>query len=252
MTEHLERDSAGEGTAGADAAGADATGGEAASPRERAPGTLIRTRFRGFLPVVVDVETGGLDPQRHALLQLAAVVIRADEEGALHPVETHTCHVEAFPGAEIDPKALELNGIVPDHPLRMAVPERQALKKVFDPIRREVRETGCKRAVLVGHNAFFDLAVVNAAVERANYRRNPFHPFSCFDTATLAGLAHGQTVLAKAVEAAGLGWDAREAHSAIYDAEKTAELFCSIVNRWDRELGRPTPVPPPGSEGAGG
>lgn len=209
----------------------------------------MRQRFRGFLPVVVDVETGGLDAERHALLQLAAVVIRTDAEGRLHTAETHTCHVQAFPGAEIDPKSLELNGIDPDHPLRMAIPEKEALKKVFDPIRAEVKATGCRRAVLVGHNAFFDLAVVNAAVNRTNFRRNPFHPFSCFDTATLAGLAYGQTVLAKAARVAGLGWDAREAHSAIYDAEITAELFCRIVNQWDAFVGRPPPADTPSADG---
>ncbi len=47
-------------------------------------------------------------------------------------------------------------------------------------------------------------------------------------------------MLAKAVKAAGLGWNDKEAHSAIYDAEKTAELFCAIVNQWDDAVGRPS------------
>ncbi len=201
----------------------------------------LRTRFRAFLPVVVDVETGGLQAETDALLQIAAVILRAEPgTGRLYPAETHTCHVQPFEGARLDPKALELNGIDPDHPLRMAVPEREALRKVFNPVRQELRDTGCNRAVLVGHNAFFDLAFLNAAVERTQFKRNPFHPFSSFDTATLGGLAYGQTVLAKAVKAAGLSWDTKEAHSAIYDAEKTAELFCAIVNRWDEAVGRPS------------
>ena len=104
---------------------------------------------------------------------------------------------------------------------------------------QEIRDTDCTRAVLVGHNAWFDLGFLNAAITRAGIKRNPFHPFSCFDTATLAGLAYGQTVLARAVKASGASWDGREAHSAIYDAEKTAELFCNIVNRWDELNGFP-------------
>ena len=52
------------------------------------------------------------------------------------------------------------------------------------------------------------------------------------DTATLAGLAFGQTVLSRAVQAAGLSWEPSDAHSAVYDAKRTAELFCHIVNRW--------------------
>ncbi|MCS4503572.1 ribonuclease T [Arhodomonas aquaeolei] len=199
----------------------------------------IANRFRSFLPVVVDIETGGLNAATDAVLQIAAVIVRAGEDGRLYPAETHTTHVEPFEGANLDPKSLEFNGIDPDHPLRMAKPEDEALRQIFRPVRQEIRETGCTRAVLVGHNAWFDLGFLNAAVKRVDVKRNPFHPFSCFDTATLAGLAFGQTVLARAVKASGEDWDGREAHSAIYDAEKTAELFCTIVNRWDELNGFP-------------
>ena len=209
---------------------------------EKVPGRAIAGRFRGFLPVVVDVETGGFDCDADALLEIAAVLLERDEVGKWRRRETRSCHVEPFAGANLDAKALEFNRIIPDHPLRDAKPEREALKRICDPIRAQIRETGCSRAVLVGHNPSFDLSFVNAAARRSNYKRNPFHPFTVFDTATLAGLAYGQTVLARAVEAAGLEWDGNEAHSAIYDAEMTAELFCRIVNRWDEFVG----IPPPG------
>ena len=200
-------------------------------------GHSIARRFRGFLPVVVDVETGGFNPATDALLEIAVVMLDRDESGRWTRRETRSCHVEPFPGANIEPKALEFNRIIPDHPLRAAKPEREALKHVCEPIRDQLRETGCTRAVLVGHNPAFDLSFVRAAAERANYRRNPFHSFTVFDTATLGGLAYGQTVLAKMAAAAGLDWDADEAHSAIYDAEMTAEIFCRIVNRWDALAG---------------
>lgn len=196
----------------------------------------IKSRFRGFLPVVVDVETGGFNPATDALLEIAACIIEMDDDGRLHPGELISRHVEPFEGANIEKAALEFNGIRPDHPLRLAVPERQALSELFQPIRRRLRETGCKRAILVGHNPTFDLSFLNAAVARVDYKRNPFHPFSSFDTATLGGLAYGQTVLARAVQAAGLDWEAGEAHSARYDTDRTAALFCTIVNRW-LELG---------------
>ena len=194
-------------------------------------------RFRGFLPVVVDVETGGFNAGTDALLEIAAVLLDIDAEGHWHRTETHACHVQPFPGANLEPSALEFNGIDPDHPLRFAVPEREALGQILDPVRKAVKAQSCTRAVLVGHNPSFDLGFVNAAVERTRFKRNPFHPFSTFDTATLGGLAYGQTVLSRAVEAAGIDWDGRDAHSAIYDAEKTADLFCAIVNRWT-ELSR--------------
>ncbi len=192
----------------------------------------IASRFRGFLPVVVDVETAGFDPQRHALLEIAAVIIRMDADGWLTPGATHACHVLPFLGSELDQSALAFNKIDPDHPFRDAMAEHQALPKILDPIRKAVASQGCNRAILVGHNAHFDLSFVKAAVERNDYKRNPFHAFSVFDTVSLAGLAYGQTVLAKAARLAGLGWDSAAAHSAIYDAEQTARLFCTIVNRW--------------------
>ncbi|PKM04766.1 MAG: ribonuclease T [Gammaproteobacteria bacterium HGW-Gammaproteobacteria-6] len=193
-------------------------------------------RFRGFLPVVVDVETGGFNSATDALLEIAATTIEMDEEGMIYPDQTHFFRVEPFPGANVEAAALEFTGIKLDHPLRMAVSEEHALGEIFRHVRKAVKSAGCNRAVLVGHNAFFDLGFLNAAVERCEIKRNPFHPFSCFDTATLAGLVYGQTVLAKACSAADIDFDGREAHSARYDTEKTAELFCGIVNRW-REMG---------------
>lgn len=189
-------------------------------------------RFRGFLPVVVDVETGGFNHQTDALLEIAGVMLVMDEDGHLTRGETHTYHVQPFEGANIEPAALAITGIDPHHPLRPALPEREVLRRLFREVRNELDKYGCNRAVLVGHNAFFDLNFLNAAVERSGVKRNPFHPFSSFDTATLGGVAVGQTVLARAVEAVGLGWDSSAAHSAAYDAEKTADLFCEIVNRF--------------------
>ena len=197
------------------------------------PASGIAGRFRGYLPVVVDVETGGFNAATDALLEIAIVLLGVDNEGRWRIEATHSTHVDPFPGANIEPAALEFNRIVPDHPLRDAKPEHEALRLVLNPVRRAVRAHGCTRAVLVGHNPAFDLSFLNAAVGRIAFKRNPFHPFSTFDTATLGGLAFGQTVLARAAQAAGLEWDSRDAHSAVYDAEKTAELFCAIVNLWD-------------------
>jgi ribonuclease T len=189
-------------------------------------------RFRGFLPVVVDVETGGFNAQTDALLEIAGVLLEMDDGGMLRRSSTHSFHVQPFEGANIEPASLAITGIDPHHPLRPALPEREALRRLFREVRNDLDRFGCTRAVLVGHNSFFDLNFLNAAVARSGVKRNPFHPFSSFDTATLGGVAVGQTVLARAVEAMGLGWDASAAHSASYDAEKTADLFCETVNRF--------------------
>ena len=196
----------------------------------------LAERFRGFLPVVIDVETGGFNKDTDALLEIAAVTLTMDEDGWLMPDETICTAVHPFDGANIEQAALDITGINPDDPLRGAIEESEALNLVFQKVRKAVKSADCKRAVMVAHNAHFDLGFVNKAAERCDSKRNPFHPFTCFDTATLAGLAYGQTVLAKACEAASIEFNSKEAHSAAYDAERTADLYCGIVNCW-RELG---------------
>ncbi|WP_020559855.1 ribonuclease T [Thiofilum flexile] len=193
----------------------------------------IAGRFRGFLPIVVDVETGGFDNRRDALLELAMVVLRIDEKGELRRYRTYNWHIEPFPNANLDPKSLEVNGIKPFSPLRLAVPEEKAMEEFFRIVRKEVKLNECNRAILVGHNAPFDLGFVQSAAHRVDSKRNPFHPFSTLDTVTLGAVMYGQTVLARIAQAAGMGWDASQAHSAVYDVEKTADLFCHFVNTWN-------------------
>ena len=191
----------------------------------------MNKRFRGFMPVVVDVETAGLDAQKNALLEMCVVLLAQNKAGQMTVDASQFEHILPFEGALLDKKSLEFNGIDPFQPLRFALTEREALTRLFDPIWHALRENKCQRAVLVGHNAWFDLAFVNAAIARTGIK-SPFHRFTCFDTATLAGVHYGQTVLAKAMHAAGIAFDTNEAHSAIYDAEKTAALFCQIINTW--------------------
>ncbi len=198
----------------------------------------IANRFRSYLPVVIDVETSGFNAKSNALLEIAAVPIIMDDDQKLICADTVACHVEPFEGSILDPKALEFNGIDPHHPFRMAKPEKEALQMIFESVRNVIKETGCTRAILVGHNSMFDLTFLNAAIERTKIKKSPFHAFSSFDTATLSGLAYGQTVLARAIKAAEIEWDNEQAHSAIYDTEKTAELFCKIINQWDHLTGQ--------------
>ena len=190
------------------------------------------TRFRGFLPVVIDLETGGFNAQTDALLEIAAVFLEMRSDGTLARGETIRFHVVPFPGSNLEPASMAVTGIDPFHPLRPAIREDDALQRIFGEVRRAIRAADCTRAVLVGHNSFFDLNFLNAAVARTQIKRNPFHPFTSFDTATLAGVAFGQTVLMRATLAAGLDWDTGSAHSAAYDAERTADLFCIVCNQF--------------------
>ncbi|NOQ76442.1 MAG: ribonuclease T [Methylococcaceae bacterium] len=189
-------------------------------------------RFRGYLPVIIDIETAGFNAKKNPLLEIAAVIVELDDQGLLQITESHSCNITPFAGSELDEAALKFTGIDPYHPFRMSIDEKEALNKLFKPIKNAVKRNECTRAILVGHNPAFDINFLNAAIERTKHKRSPFHPFSSFDTATLGGLAYGQTVLAKVAKAANLEWDSEKAHSALYDAEQTAKLFCMIVNRW--------------------
>jgi ribonuclease T len=191
----------------------------------------IKQRFRGFLPVVVDIETSGVNPEQNALLEMCVVILSMNQHGEFCVGEKYFEHILPFENARLDAESLAFNGIDPYQPLRFALPEQEALTNLFAPIRQELKNTHCQRAVLVGHNAWFDLLFMQAAIRRTQLK-SPFHAFTCFDTASLAGMCYGQTVLAKAAHSAGIKFDTREAHSAIYDAEKTAELFCAMLNTW--------------------
>jgi ribonuclease T len=195
--------------------------------------TLLAKRFRGFLPVVVDVETGGLNSATDALLELAAVSLEFNDKQQLVPGRTFHYHILPFNGANLDESSLKFTGITdPYHPFRFAISEQEALDDLFHQLHNTCKQTGCERAVLIGHNPSFDLGFIQAAAARSKLKKNPFHRFTTFDTATLSALAFGQTVLAKALAEAGVGYDSKLAHTAIYDAEQTAKLFCLIVNRW--------------------
>lgn len=193
---------------------------------------LMAQRFRGFLPIVVDIETGGFNAKTDAILEIAISTLTMTPLGTLIIDKSASLEVKPFAGAIVDPATVAFHGIDPNKPNRQAVTEEQALKELLGIVRKKVKEHECTRAVLVGHNAHFDLGFLNAAIERCNIKRSPFHPFSCFDTATLSGLAYGQTVLARACEKARIEFSADKAHRAAYDTQKTAELFCGIVNQW--------------------
>lgn len=204
---------------------------------------LIKNRFRGYLPVVIDVETAGLNAKTDALLEIAAITLKMNDEGILQPDQQYHAHIQPFEGANINPESLKINGIDIENPLRGAIPESEALSEMFKMIRKAVKESGCQRAVLVAHNAAFDQGFLQAAVARCNLKRDPFHPFTVFDTAGLSGLMYGQTVLVKACQLAGIEFDGKQAHSALYDTERTALLFCDMVNRLKNLGGFPALAP---------
>ncbi len=193
---------------------------------------LIKDRIRGYLPVVIDIETGGFDEKRDAMLEICAIIVGIDDKHRFYAKETLHFHIKPFEGANIDPSALKFNGIDVDNPLRMAVSEKNALQEIFTAIKKEIKVQNCTRSILVGHNAFFDLGFLKAATDRVGIK-TPFHQFSTIDTVSLSALFYGETVLAKAMQKANIDWNDNDAHSALYDTQKTAQLFCQIFNQQD-------------------
>ncbi len=212
---------------------------ETAQPETESSKTLahpkIGQRFRGFLPVVVDVETAGFDAKKDALLEIACQPILLDSQNRFVPGELIQSHLAPFAGANFNKESLIFNGIDPFNPMRMAIAEEEkvAFKRLFKQLNDVRRQQECRHCILVGHNAHFDLGFLKAAIERSHSKnQNPFHSFSVLDTVTLSAMAFGQTVLARACQAAGIEFSGSEAHSAAYDTQKTAELFCHILNAY--------------------
>lgn len=189
------------------------------------------SRFRNMLPIVVDVETSGLNSVTDSLLEIAVVTLKMDENGIITPSESFSYHVEAFEGANMDPEALAVNQIDPGNPLRYAIPEQQALHLIFRRIKKLLDYHQCQRAILVGHNAWFDLGFIQAAIKRTRIQESPIHSFTSIDTASLSVAILGETVLARAAKAASIDFDINKAHSGVYDAQVTAELFCWLINK---------------------
>lgn len=199
----------------------------------------LAQRFRGYFPVIIDLETGGFNAQTDAILEIAAVTLKMTHSGELIADSLFHEHVAPFEGANIDKAAIEFNGIDPFCALRGAKQEGEVFSALCTHIRKEQKQADCQRSVIVAHNATFDQSFVNAAFTRLNIKRSPFHPFVSFDTTSLAALCLGQTVLVKACDAANIEFKQSEAHSALYDTKKTAELFCFMVNRYQHLGGWP-------------
>ena len=193
---------------------------------------MLKERFRKFLPVVVDLETGGFDSKKNAILEIAIQLID-EEDSRLVLGEPHRFHIEPFKDLIVDNEALEFLKLDLNHPLRVAVEEEFAIKEIFKIINQQKNKYECSRAILVGHNAFFDHSFLLEACLRNNIKKSPFHPFSLIDTVSLGVLATKQTVLARICNEMGISYDNEEAHSAAYDAMVTAQVFCKIINDFD-------------------
>ena len=192
-------------------------------------------RFGGLLPIVVDMETSGINPDSNAILELASIVLYLNDKLDLQCGNFFSCHVRPFPSSKIDPSSMYINTIEIENPFRLALSEEEAINRLFRFVYMNLRNFGCRKAVLVGHNANFDLAFLESARKRYKID-SPFHTFTVIDTATIGAVFYGKTVLANVVNASNMRFNPKLAHSAIYDAKITTDLFCSVTNSQERYL----------------
>ena len=192
---------------------------------------ILKERFRKYLPVVVVIETGGFDPLNNAILEIAITLIE-EIDGQLEVGDTFRYHIEPYEGLAIEKESLEFTKIDLNHPLRIAVSEKEALTDLFKIINKARNKYECSRAILVGHNAHFDSSFINESVKRNGIKKSPFHPFSVLDTVSLGVLATNQTVLARVCDSLQIDYDSKQAHSAAYDSDVTAKVFCKVVNEY--------------------
>ncbi len=193
---------------------------------------MLKNRFRKYLPVVVDIETGGFDPELNAILEIAITLIE-EQDNKFVVGETYRHHINPFENSIIEKESLDFTKIKLDHPLRNSIDEKDAIKDIFKIINKIKNKYECSRAILVGHNAHFDMSFLDAAMKRNNIKKTPFHKFSVIDTVSLGVLATGQTVLARICDQLGIDYDNDQAHSAAYDTLVTAKVFCAIFNSYD-------------------
>ena len=175
------------------------------------------------------METGGFNPNNNAILEIAITLIE-EENGRLIPGVTERYHIEPYKDLIVEKESLEFTKIKLDHPLRQAVSEEDALKSLFKTINKNKTKYQCSRAILVGHNAHFDLSFLNASIERNKIKKSPFHPFSVIDTVSLGVAVTQQTVLARVCKELKIEYSNDDAHSAAYDSDVTAKVFCKILN----------------------
>lgn len=161
--------------------------------------------------VVVDLETTGLRPGRAGICEIGAVRIRALEAEA----EFETL---VNPGQPIAPAAAALTGLR-DADVRHAPPAGVAVRRFLD---------FAGDAVLVAHNARFDLAFLDRETERLTGSRIAA---PVVDTVTLA-----RTLLAGRVSRFGLGqlaWflgtSVQPCHRALPDAQATADVLLALI-----------------------
>jgi DNA polymerase III epsilon subunit-like protein len=176
--------------------------------------------------LIVDTETGGLDPEYHALVEVAVVdAVTGDEWCEL---------IQPEKGLHFDPKAMEVHGITRERMKHVGLPEKEAMTDLalWVMLKGERLLGGC--------SVSFDVGFLKAAFGRHRIG----WPFShrTIELRGVAWLAHAAGVIElPGKSGGGVRFDldailgsvglrrSRQAHGALEDARLTLEAFNALV-----------------------
>lgn len=177
----------------------------------------------------VDVETSGLDPFRHAILQIAAIIEKDDKKE-----ETFKATVAPFPNDILDPVALNVGGFTEEQikgfkePKEVYLDLKDLLNKYVDPYNKQ------DKFFFVGYNSnSFDMPFVRRLFEKNNdsyFGSYFFYP--SIDVMILAAEALKKKrkvmpnfKLETVAKEIGVEFDKTKLHDALYDIEVTREVY---------------------------
>jgi DNA polymerase III subunit epsilon len=161
----------------------------------------------------IDLETTGLDPERHEIIEVAVIRVNARD---LHPIDEVECRVRPTRIGEADPAALELVGYS-----SQAWADAPSLVEAMTRIAPLL-----EGAILAGHNVAFDKGFLESAWRTAGSRPGGMD-YHLLDTATLAwplwsAGAIDRLSLDEVCEC--LGLSRQTAHRAMADARCSLEV----------------------------
>jgi DNA polymerase III epsilon subunit-like protein len=173
--------------------------------------------------LVIDVETTGFDPARHACIEIGAVSL--DE--SLHPVQEFSSLIAPWEGAQIVEQAMNVNKISQEQ-LQSAPHVDEVVKKFHDAFRLDE-----VAPLIAGWNVWFDVSFLKDLYQRTqrawpfSYRLLDVQSVVSFHS-MLAGLSQE-----KAIE----GFlNERQAHRALADARHTSRLLRLMAERYSGDL----------------
>lgn len=175
--------------------------------------------------VVMDTETGGLDPKKHSLLQVALVVFEDGKE--IDHLKVNVVH-DVYHTTE---KAMEINGI--DLETHVGYYPDDVAEQVISFMGKHF---GTTPAQVCGHNVTFDVGFVKELFAYANLDYDKVFSYRLLDTSAVArfliftGMVPSRGSLGDLAKFFNLDFVPNELHDALVDCRVTYQLLTAMAN----------------------